>query len=82
MSRESLDALARRGRPDLDLLIVRAGDNEVASELDTCQSAIVALEGAQALAGGYVPEHNLTVSRRADDLVVLKPYSVDWAVVS
>jgi hypothetical protein len=80
--RERLDTFARRGRPDLDLLIVRPGDNEVTSKLDTCQSAIVALEGAQALASGYVPEHDLAISRRADDLVVLKPYGVDRAVMS
>ena len=35
MARESLDALPRRRRPDLDLLIVRAGDDQVTSELDT-----------------------------------------------
>jgi len=79
---ECLDALTRRGRPDFDLLIVQPGNDKVASKLDPCQSAVVAFKGVQALTSGYVPEHDLSISQRADDLVVLRPYGVDRAVMS
>ena len=82
MAGERLDALTGRSGPDLDLLVIRAGDNQVASELDTRKSAVMPLEGAQAFTRGYVPEHDLAISRRTDDLVVLEPYSIDGAVVS
>jgi len=36
VARERLDTRARRCGSDLDLLIVRARDNEVASEFDAC----------------------------------------------
>ena len=59
---EHLDALTRRGRPDFDLLIIRPGNDEVASKLNTSQSAVMAFKGVQALTSGYVPEHDLSIS--------------------
>jgi len=66
------------------ILIFLLFDLEMMSclKLNTCQSVVVAFKGVQALASGYVPEHDLSISGHADNLVVLRPYGVDWAVMS
>ena len=52
---ERAEALARIRVPYLDLLVVRARHDEVFLELDARETAVVALKGAEAIAGDDVP---------------------------
>ena len=74
-------ARARRRLPDLDLAVVRAGDDVVVPELDAREPAVVTVEDVHELLRLDIPQHHLPVTTRARDTAALKPDSVHGALM-